>query len=111
MVFVTNPSLKLLNTPRIPSMVDHLGIEYTEIGEDFIEATMPVDHRTIQPYGLLHGGANVVLAETLGSVAASLTLDLEKQICVGLEINANHLKGVSEGWVTATATSNLCARY
>lgn len=103
MVFVTNPSLKLLNTPRIPSMVDHLGIEYTAIGEDFIEATMPVDHRTIQPYGLLHGGANVVLAETLGSVAASLTLDLEKQICVGLEINANHLKSVREGKVRGVA--------
>jgi 1,4-dihydroxy-2-naphthoyl-CoA hydrolase len=103
MVFVSNPSLKQLNTPRIPSMVDHLGIEYTELGEDFIEATMPVDHRTIQPYGLLHGGASVVLAETLGSVAASLTLDLEKQICVGLEINANHLKSVREGKVRGVA--------
>lgn len=64
---------------------------------------MPVDHRTIQPYGLLHGGASVVLAETLGSVAASLTLDLEKQICVGLEINANHLKSVREGKVRGVA--------
>lgn len=99
MVFLSKPSLKQLNTSRIPSMVDHLGIEFTAIGDDFLEATMPVDHRTIQPYGLLHGGANVVLAETLGSVAASLTLDLEKQICVGLEINANHLKSVREGRV------------
>ncbi len=103
MVFVSKPTLEQLNTPRIPSMVDHLGIAYTAIGEDFIEATMPVDHRTIQPYGLLHGGASVVLAETLGSVAASLTLDLEKQICVGLEINANHLKSVREGKVRGIA--------
>lgn len=102
MVFLSKPSLKHLNTARIPSMVDHLGIEFTAIGDDFLEATMPVDHRTIQPYGLLHGGANVVLAETLGSVAASLTLDLEKQICVGLEINANHLKSVREGKVKGT---------
>ena len=94
MIFVTKPSLKQLNTSPTPSMVDHLGIEFTAIGEDFLEATLPVDHRTIQPYGLLHGGASVVLAETLGSVAASLTLDLEKQVCVGLEINANHLKAV-----------------
>lgn len=99
MIFLSKPSLNHLNTTRIPSMVDHLGIEFTAIGDDFLEATMPVDHRTIQPYGLLHGGANVVLAETLGSVAASLTLDLEKQICVGLEINANHLKSVREGRV------------
>jgi 1,4-dihydroxy-2-naphthoyl-CoA hydrolase len=99
MVFLSKPSLKQLNTVRIPSMVDHIGIEFTAIGDDFLEATMPVDHRTIQPFGLLHGGANVVLAETLGSVAASLTLDLEKQICVGLEINANHLKSVREGKV------------
>jgi 1,4-dihydroxy-2-naphthoyl-CoA hydrolase len=103
MVFLTKPSLQQLNTPAIPSLVDHLGIEFTAIGDDFLEATMPVDHRTIQPYGLLHGGANVVLAETLGSVAASLTLDLEKQICVGLEINANHLKSVREGRVKGIA--------
>lgn len=99
MVFVSKPSLEQLNTPRISSMVDHLGIKFTAIGNDFLEATMPVDHRTIQPFGLLHGGANVALAETLGSVAASLTLDLNQQICVGLEINANHLKSVREGVV------------
>ena len=81
-------------------MTDHLGIVFTEIGSDHLTATMPVDERTKQPMGLLHGGANVVLAETLGSVAASLTIDLTKQICVGLEINANHLKGVKSGIVT-----------
>ncbi|WP_243739637.1 hotdog fold thioesterase [Algoriphagus boseongensis] len=84
-------------------MIDHLGIEFTAIGDDFLEGTMPVDHRTIQPYGLLHGGANVVLAETLGSLACSLTIDTSKQICVGLEINANHLKSVREGKVRGVA--------
>ena len=79
MIFLHKPSLRQLNTPNIPSMVDHLGIEFTAIGDEFLEATMPVDYRTIQPYGLLHGGASVVLAETMGSVAASLTLDLEKK--------------------------------
>lgn len=103
MVFVSKPSLEQLNTPRISSMVDHLGIKFTAIGNDFLEATMPVDQRTIQPFGLLHGGANVALAETLGSVAASLTLDLNQQICVGLEINANHLKSVREGVVKGIA--------
>lgn len=103
MVFVTKPTLEQLNTPRRQSMVDHLGIQYTAIGDDFLEATMPVDHRTIQPYGLLHGGASVALAETLGSVSSSLTLDLEKQVCVGLEINANHLKAVREGKVRGIA--------
>ncbi len=84
-------------------MVDHLGIVFTELGDDYLEATMPVDHRTKQPMGLLHGGASVALAETLGSVAASLTLDLTKQACVGLEINANHIKSVREGLVKGVA--------
>lgn len=80
-------------------MTDFLDIKFSKIGEDFLEATMPVDHRTKQPLGLLHGGANVVLAETLGSVAATLTVDQNKQYCVGLEINANHLKSVKDGLV------------
>lgn len=84
-------------------MINHLGIEFTAIGEDYLEATMPVDHRTKQPMGLLHGGANVVLAETLGSLAASLTLDLSKQACVGLEINANHVRAVKDGKVRGVA--------
>lgn len=85
-------------------MVSHLGITFTEITDSFLSASMPVDERTKQPMGLLHGGANVVLAETLGSVASSLTLNLEKQVCVGLEINANHLKSVRSGFVIGTAT-------
>jgi 1,4-dihydroxy-2-naphthoyl-CoA hydrolase len=103
MVFLSLPSLEQLNTIRVHTMVDHIGLEFTGIGEDFLEATLPVDHRTIQPMGLLHGGANVVLAETLGSVAASLTLDRSKQDCVGLEINANHLRAVKSGKVKGTA--------
>ena len=102
MVFLTKPSLDQLNSKSNDNMVSHLGIVFTAIGEDFIEATMPVDSRTKQPMGLLHGGANVVLAETLGSVAASLTIDHEKQTVVGLEINANHLKSVREGIVKGT---------
>jgi 1,4-dihydroxy-2-naphthoyl-CoA hydrolase len=103
MVFLSPPTLEQLNSPKVPTMVDHIGLVFTGIGEDFLEATLPVDHRTIQPYGVLHGGASVVLAETLGSVAASLTLDRTKQHAVGLEINANHLRTVREGKVTGTA--------
>lgn len=81
-------------------MLEHLGIVVTKIGEDFIEAKMPVDHRTHQPFGLLHGGASVALAESLGSVAAMCSLDDKNKYCVGLEINANHLKSVKSGFVT-----------
>ncbi len=84
-------------------MVEHLGIVYTELGPDFITAKMPVDYRTHQPLGLLHGGASVTLAETLGSVAATFSVDREKYFCVGLEINANHIKSIREGWVYGTA--------
>lgn len=82
---------------------EHLGMQFTEIGDDFIRGTMPVDYRTHQPYGLLHGGASVALAETLGSVGAALTVDAEKFMCVGLEINANHVRSVRSGVVTGTA--------
>lgn len=83
---------------------DYIGIKFVEIGDNFLKATMPVDHRTQQPYGLLHGGANAVLAETLGSVGSALIIDTNKNICVGLEINANHIHGVKSGWVTGIAT-------
>jgi len=85
-------------------MVEHLGIEFIEIGADYIEARMPVDHRTKQPMGLLHGGASVALAETMGSIAATLQIDMVKQAVVGLEINANHLGSMSEGFVIARVT-------
>lgn len=83
-------------------MVEHLGIELTELGEDFLRGTMPVDARTRQPFGLLHGGASVVLAETLGSTAGNLCLDTS-EMAVGLDINANHLRAVTQGTVTGTA--------
>lgn len=83
-------------------MVSHLGIEFTSIGEEHISAKMPVDHRTHQPLGLLHGGASVTLAETLGSVAATCCVDHNTQYCVGLDINANHVKSVKSGYVFGT---------
>jgi len=86
------------------NMVEHLGIEFLEIGKNFIKARMPVDKRTMQPHGLLHGGASVVLAETLGSVAATFMVNPEKQYCVGLEINANHIRSAREGFVTGITT-------
>jgi 1,4-dihydroxy-2-naphthoyl-CoA hydrolase len=86
------------------TMAAHIGIEWTEVGEDFIRAKMPVDNRTNQPYGLLHGGASCVLAETLGSVASAMVIDHSKFYCVGIEINANHIRGVREGYVTGIVT-------
>ena len=83
---------------------EHLGIQFTELGDDYLKATMPVDRRTHQPYGLLHGGASVALAETLGSVCSALVINNEKFICVGIEINANHLRSVRSGLVTGTCT-------
>jgi 1,4-dihydroxy-2-naphthoyl-CoA hydrolase len=85
------------------TLIQHLGIEVTRIGEDFLEAKMPVDHRTHQPQGLLHGGASVALAESLGSMAAYCCIDEKTKTCVGLEINANHIKSVKSGYVTGTA--------
>jgi 1,4-dihydroxy-2-naphthoyl-CoA hydrolase len=86
------------------TMGDFLGIEWVETGENFLKAKMPVDERTKQPYGLLHGGASCVLAETIGSVASAMVIDHTKFYCVGLEINANHIRGVKSGFVTATAS-------
>jgi 1,4-dihydroxy-2-naphthoyl-CoA hydrolase len=86
------------------SMGSILGIELTELGENFLKARMPVDERTRQPYGLLHGGASAALAETLGSVGSAYVIDQKQYYCVGLEINANHIRGVREGYVYGTAT-------
>ncbi|HEU4574137.1 MAG TPA: hotdog fold thioesterase [Chitinophagaceae bacterium] len=85
------------------TMGEYLGIEWLEVGDDFLKARMPVDHRTRQPYGLLHGGASCVLAETLGSVASAMVIDHSRFICVGIEINANHIRSAREGFVTGTA--------
>jgi len=84
-------------------MVEHLGIEFTEISDDFIRGTMPVDGRTRQPYGVLHGGASVALAETLGSTGATMCVDPAEYQCVGQEINANHVRPARTGFVTGTA--------
>ena len=85
------------------TLVEHLGIEFTEIGDDFLKAKMPVDHRTLQPIGIMHGGASCVLAETVGSIAANYCVDLKIHYCVGLDINTNHIRQAKEGWVIGTA--------
>jgi len=102
-VFRRRPSIEQLNRFSAETAVAALGIEITELGEDFLRGTMPVDARTRQPAGLLHGGASVLLAETLGSLAGNLCVDSELASVVGIEINANHLKGVRSGLVTGTA--------
>jgi 1,4-dihydroxy-2-naphthoyl-CoA hydrolase len=86
------------------TMAEHLGIEWVELGNDYMKAKMPVDHRTKQPYGLLHGGASCVLSETIGSIASAMVVDHSKFICVGLEINANHVRSARQGYVTGIAT-------
>jgi 1,4-dihydroxy-2-naphthoyl-CoA hydrolase len=92
-----------LNERAHRSMSAYLGIRFTEIGADFLRATMPVNEHTHQPFGMLHGGASVTLAETVGSVASLMCVEAQKYRCVGQEVNANHLRGVSSGTVTATA--------
>ncbi|MDP9082668.1 MAG: hotdog fold thioesterase [Pseudomonadota bacterium] len=92
-----------LNAGREGTLNAHLAIEFTEIGDDFIRGTMPVDGRTKQPYGLLHGGASVALAETLGSAGANMCVDIKESLCVGQEINANHVRSARSGFVTGTA--------
>ena len=93
-----------INEFNAETMIGHIGIEITEAGKDFVSGRMPVDERTTQPYGLLHGGASVAFAESLGSLAGSFHVDLEKEAVVGIEINANHLKSVRSGWVYGRAT-------
>jgi len=95
-------SIDILTASSANTAVSHLGIEFVEVGDDFITARVPVDARTRQPFGLLHGGVSVVLAETLGSIGANFACPAGHQ-AVGLDINANHLRGVKSGWVTGTA--------
>lgn len=85
------------------TMGNHLAMEWVEVGADFLKMKMPVDERTKQPYGLLHGGASCALAETIGSIGSHLVIDPDKYLCVGLEINANHISSAKEGFVIATA--------
>ncbi len=92
----------ILATNHTDTATEHLGLEFLEVGDDFIRARVPVDHRTRQPYGLLHGGVSVVLAETIGSCGAHYSCPPDHR-AVGLDINANHLKSATSGWVTGTA--------
>jgi 1,4-dihydroxy-2-naphthoyl-CoA hydrolase len=96
-------TIEQLNGAQSGTLIQQLGIRFTEVGADYLRGTMPVDERTKQPFGLLHGGASVALAETLGSIGAMMCVEPEKFLCVGQEINANHVRAVSSGLVTGTA--------
>ncbi|HMT28728.1 MAG TPA: hotdog fold thioesterase [Bacteroidia bacterium] len=103
MIWSRKFTLEELTPLQSNNMLAHLGIEITELGENYIIGKMPVDHRTVQPMNILHGGASVALAESLGSIGSYLTVDHKKYHCVGMEINANHLRPVSSGYVYGTA--------
>ncbi len=96
--------LEFLGSMRAANMGEHLGLEVTEIGDDYLKGRLPVDHRTTQPFGIFHGGASCVLAETLGSVAAWMTIDPDQYRAVGLEINCNHIRAVTSGYVVGTCS-------
>ena len=98
-IWSVQATLEDLNSVSRNTMIEHIGIEFLEIGDDYIKARMPVDHRTVQPMGLLHGGASVALAETLGSVAAYLCVGASQKVCVGLDVNANHVRSVTGGFI------------
>lgn len=102
-IWTREPNLEQLSANSRNTAVEHLGIEYLEIGDDYVKGRMPVDERTVQPFGILHGGASVLLAETLGSMAANCCLRDPETVAVGLDINANHIRPVSKGWVYGTA--------
>ncbi len=103
-IWFTEVTPDLINQLAPHTIVERIGIEFIEVGHDYLKARMPVDERTVQPARILHGGASVVLAETLGSVAAYLCIDAQKKTAVGLDINANHVRSVSEGHVTGKVT-------
>ncbi|MBI5272607.1 MAG: hotdog fold thioesterase [Chlamydiia bacterium] len=102
-IWVTPLDLAELNSRAKNTLSEHLGISFTDVGQDSLTATMPVDVRTVQPMGLLHGGASCALAETVGSAAANYCIDQTQKVCVGLDININHLAPVRSGFVTAIA--------
>lgn len=104
MLWFKRYSPEFLEGLRNANMGEHLGLELTELGDDYLMGRMPVDHRTTQPFGILHGGASCVLSETLGSVAAWMTIDPDKYRAVGLEINANHIRAVTGGHVIGKCT-------
>jgi len=104
MIWFKDYTIEMLEGMRNANMGTHIGLEFAEIGADFLSGTMPVDERTTQPFGILHGGANCVLSESLGSVAAWMTINPETHRAVGLEINCNHIRAVTEGRVIGTCT-------
>ncbi len=104
-VWFKETSIELLNKRGRNTMVEFLNIKFTEIGNDYLVATMPITDRVRQPIGILHGGANVTLAETVASTAANTVVDIDNFYCVGLEINANHIRSVKEGIITAKASA------
>lgn len=104
MIWFKDYSLEMLQSFRGANMGQTVGFEFTEIGQDYLKGTLPVDGRTTQPFGILHGGASCVLSETLGSVAAWMTIDPDKFRAVGLEINCNHIRAVTEGKVIGTCS-------
>lgn len=104
------PTLESLNPVDEGTLQHHLGMEVVGCGDDWLQLRMPVDERTQQPFGRLHGGASVALAETAGSMAANLCVDPEHSVAVGLEINANHVRPAYDGWVSATARSEVVGR-
>lgn len=107
---LTRMTLDEMNALSAGTLMQQLGIVYTEIGEDYLCGTMPVDHRTKQPAGLLHGGASVALAESLGSMGSLSLIDFQKQAIVGVEVNANHIRKVNSGFVTGKATLIMRSR-
>jgi len=109
-IWFKEPDLEEVNSWSEGTILEHIGIEITKIGESFIEGTMPADKRTFQPYKLVHGGANVVLAESLGSIGGMLTLNPDEYFCVGQEVNANHLRGVESGIVKGRAEQVYCGK-
>lgn len=102
-IWQTEIDLKTITERNKNTMCDYLGIEFVEIGDDYLIARMPVDYRTKQPIGIMHGGASCVLAETIGSTAAQYCVNYNEYYCVGLDINTNHIRSVKEGYVTAVA--------
>lgn len=95
--------IETLNQNAKHCMPGHIGIEVMEVGDDYVKARMPVDHRTTQPFGILHGGASVALAESLGSMAGSMCVNISEEAIVGVEINANHIRAVQSGYVEGIA--------
>ncbi len=102
-IWITPINLEEINRRAKNSLSDHLGIEFTEIGDDHLTATMPIDARTLQPMGIMHGGASAALAETVASAAANYCVDQTTKVCVGLDLNINHIRTVRIGTVTAVA--------